>query len=148
MFHHRLRFSLPPLHRSARCPPPLRSSGAGGTSAGTSIFQCLVRRTPLKLSLPLSLSLRFMGFPRSWLCHLVTDVPLLLSYDFKNRLGGVGFFPSVPAHAVKTRTICLHSRVSTVSGNFPASPGQWIKPSSPRKRKRDPGIGRGELQRR
>lgn len=50
----------------------------GGTDARTSIFQCPVRRMRLfsspSCSPPsFSGSLASVGFPRSWLCHLVPD---------------------------------------------------------------------------
>lgn len=78
VFHHRRPVcSSSPQPPRAVSPPPTLYIG-GGTDARTSIFQCPVRRMPLFLSFLLLLllfsrSFASVGFPRSWLCHLVPD---------------------------------------------------------------------------
>lgn len=71
VFHHR---RPPAPSPSLPSPPPASASSytGGGTDAGTSIFQCPVRRMLFSLSL-LLLEPSSVGFPRSWLCHLVPD---------------------------------------------------------------------------
>lgn len=143
MFHHHLGsplFLLDPAVRHPCAPPALsvfpRSLPCSGSlSEGwnrprrTSIFQCLVRRgcSPLLLRLPPSFSWDFLGHGS------VIWWPTLCSSSFFSDRRGRPFRRSRTRHTPNTApsppgapsslpaAICLHSRVSTVCGNFPSS---------------------------